>query len=182
MGWWNFWSGYGYHTDVTADNNNGWVTTQAFFDLVVDSQVALAKALEGLPSPNLRKYRANFLTNYTFSEGRLRGWSMGGSQRWESKASMGFLGRAADPTRPNVLTASDASQPIYDGGNTYTDLWVSYTTRILNDRVRMKVQLNAINVFENGGLRPIAADWDGSNYGFRIIDPRTFQLTTTFDF
>jgi len=46
----------------------------------------------------------------------------------------------------------------------------------------MKIQLNINNVFESGSLRPVGVNYDGSPYSFRIIDPRQFVLTTTFDF
>ncbi len=46
----------------------------------------------------------------------------------------------------------------------------------------MKIQLNINNAFEGGGLTPIAVNYDGTPWAFRIIDPREFILTTTFDF
>ncbi|MCB1106333.1 MAG: hypothetical protein KDK74_16530, partial [Cephaloticoccus sp.] len=81
-----------------------------------------------------------------------------------------------------VLDYSDVTRPIFDDGNYYTDLWVSYRTKILNDKVGMKLQLNINNVFESGGLRPVGVNFDGSPYAFRIIDPRQYVLTATFDF
>jgi hypothetical protein len=70
----------------------------------------------------------------------------------------------------------------FDNGNYYTDLWVTYRTKIWNDKVGMKIQLNINNAFESGDLRPIAVNYDGTPWAFRIIDPREFILTTTFDF
>ena len=37
-------------------------------------------------------------------------------------------------------------------------------------------------MLEDGRLDPIAVNWDGKPWAFRIIDPRQFVLTTTFDF
>jgi hypothetical protein len=50
------------------------------------------------------------------------------------------------------------------------------------DRIRSHVQLNVMDVFENGGLRATAVNPDGQPYNYRIIDPRKFVLSTTFDF
>jgi hypothetical protein len=46
----------------------------------------------------------------------------------------------------------------------------------------MKVQLNVNNVFEDGKLVPIAVNFDGLPWAYRIIDSRQFVLTTSFDF
>ena len=178
-----FWTGYGYSPNARKENLNGQTSAQAYHQQVVESEVALAKALEGAVAPNQRIYRASFLTNYTFDEGRFKGFSVGGAQRWESKAAVGFYGKAANPLNPNLINASDVTRPVYlDNGNFYTDLWVSYSRRIFNDKVRMKVQLNINNVTEGGGLLPVAVNWDGKPWGFRIVDPRQFILTTSFDF
>lgn len=179
----NFWTSYGYNSAARLSNTDGNTNAQNYFANTVLSQVALAKALEGVVSPNQRKYRGSFLTNYSFTSGRLKGVSVGGSERWESKAAVGYLGKAADPTRPTVLTAADPTKPVYlDNGNWYTDLWISYSRKIWNDKVRMKVQLNVNNAFEGGRLLPIAVNYDGKPWAYRIIDPRQFVLTTTFDF
>lgn len=178
----NFWQSYGYSSAARLTNTDGNTSAGAYFANVVESQVALAKALQGLVAPNQRKYHASFLTNYMFDNDVLRGWSLGGSERWESKAAVGFLGKAADPTQPNLINASDPNKPVYDNGNFYTDLWIAYTHKIFSDRVNMKLQLNIRNAFENGGLQPIAINWDGSPWAYRIVDPRVFEFTASFDF
>ncbi len=179
----NFWTGYGYTGVALKENLNGQTSAQAYFNQVVASEVALAKALQGAVAPNQRIYRASFLTNYNISEGRFKGFAVGGAQRWESKAAVGYYGKAANPNTPTIINANDITRPIYlDNGNFYTDLWASYSRRIFNDKVRMKIQLNVNNVMEGGGLQPVAVNWDGKPWGFRIVDPRQFILTTTFDF
>lgn len=179
----NFWNGYGFHDSARKENLNGQTSPKAYFDQVVQSEVALAKALEGAIAPNQRIYHASFLTNYNITEGRFKGFAVGGAERWESKAAVGYYGKAANPLLPTLINASDVTRPVYlDNGNYYTDLWVSYTRRIFNDKVRMKVQLNVNNVTEGGGLQPVAVNWDGTPWGYRIVDPRQFILTTSFDF
>lgn len=177
----NFWTGYGYSAQARIENTDGNTSAQAYFNNVVVSQVAFAKALEGAVSPLEREYHANFLTNYVFREGRLRGFSVGGSQRWESKAAIGFHGKVGDPNQPTVINLADVTRPIYDDGNYYTDLWFAYT-RKLNEKVRMKIQLNINNLGESGRLMPIQTNLDGQPWAYRIIDPRQYVLTTSFDF
>ena len=145
-------------------------------------KILLNRELEGQSAPGQRKYRGAVTTNYSFDEGRFKGFSVGGSQRWESKSVIGYYGRASGLNGSTLLDVSDVSRPIYDSDNSYTDLWAAYTRRILNDKVRWKLQLNIANVFEDGGLQAVGVNYDGSPYAFRIVDPRQFILTSSFDF
>jgi hypothetical protein len=179
----NFWTGHGFANVAQIENTDGNTSPQAYFNNVVQSQVALAKALEGVSAPSQRKYRASLITNYRFTEGRLRGFSVGGAQRWESKAAIGFMGKVGDPiTAPTVINVADPTRPVYDDGNYYTDLWIAWGKRIMRDRFALKIQLNVNNVFEDGRLLPTSVNFDGSPWAFRIIDPRQFILTTTLEF
>jgi hypothetical protein len=45
----------------------------------------------------------------------------------------------------------------------------------------MTVQLNVKNVQEGGRLQPIRAFPDGTPNSYRIVEPRLFILTATFD-
>ncbi|HVU32561.1 MAG TPA: TonB-dependent receptor plug domain-containing protein [Opitutaceae bacterium] len=181
----NFWNAYGYSGNARIENTNGNTSTQAYYQNVVDSQVAFAKALEGAVSPMLRKYHASFLTNYVLNQemfgGRLKGFSIGGSLRWESKAAIGFYGKPASPTS-TVLSLADVNRPIYDNGNYYSDVWLSYSRKIDHDRIGMKIQLNCNNWNEGGRLMATQVNFDGSPWAFRIIDPRQWILQASFTF
>jgi hypothetical protein len=107
---------------------------------------------------------------------------VGGNQRWESKAAIGYRGRVGDPTNPLNINLADPSQPVFDDGNFYTDLWLSYSRKIFNNRYGWKIQLNVNNVTEDGHLQPTAVNFDGSPWAFRIIDSRQFILTSTLTF
>ncbi|MDF9827910.1 outer membrane receptor protein involved in Fe transport [Ereboglobus sp. PH5-10] len=177
----DFWNSFGYKSEIKL-NNSGDKTLKEYYTTTVEGQIAMAKALQGLPSPSLRRYQAALTTNYNFDKGSLKGFSIGGSLRYESKAAIGYYGKEGDPDRPGIITMSDVNQPIYDKENYYTDLWVAYRTKILGGKVSMKIQLNVYDVFEDGGLRTIGVNWDGSPYAYRIVDSRKFILSTTFDF
>jgi hypothetical protein len=181
----NFWSSYGYNSSVFPETANSYANPEAYYAAVVMPQLALDRDLQGQSVQGQRKYRWSLLTSYNFTAGKLKGITVGGSQRWEDKAVIGYLGRASGVNLYNgkpVMDISDVSKPVYDDGNTYTDLWISYRRKILDDQVGMKIQLNVSNVFEGGRLRPVGVNYDGSPYAFRIIDPRQFVLTATFDF
>ncbi len=182
----NFWTGsFGYNSALFPEASGAFANPLANWNGVVVPQLTLDRDLQGQSVAGQRKYRWSFLTSYRFTEGRLKGFAVGGSQRWEDKAVIGYYGKASGVNLFNgvpVMDFSDVTKPIYDGGNTYTDLWFSYNRKVWHNKVGMKVQLNVSNVFESGSLKPVAVNYDGSPYSFRIIDPRQFTLTTTFDF
>jgi hypothetical protein len=181
----NFWSSYGYNSAVFPEQNNAFANPQANYNGVVAPQLALDRDLQGQSVQGQRKYRWSFLTSYTFTEGFLKDFTFGGNERWEDKAVIGYAGKASGVNLYNgvpVLDYSDVTRPYYDSAQYYTDVWISYRRPILNNKVRMKVQLNVSNVFESGSLRPVLVNFDGTPYSYRIIDPRLFTLTTSFDF
>ncbi|MDP3069377.1 MAG: TonB-dependent receptor plug domain-containing protein [Opitutaceae bacterium] len=138
----------------------------------------------GKPRTQVRKYRWNTVTNYSFTEGRLKNFNVGGAVRWEDKASIGFYG-AAPSTLPGsfrgVVLELDPNRPIYYKARYYFDLSAGYRFRLYGDKVRVNLQLNVRNAFEDGRLQPVAANPDGSIYAYRIIEPRRFILSASFD-
>lgn len=181
----NFMSSYGYRAEVFPEAANAFANPQAYYAGVVTPQLTLDRDLQGQSVQGQRKNRWSFLTSYEFTDGVLKGITLGGSERWEDKAVIGYYGKASGVNVYNgvpVMDISDVTRPIYDSPNYYTDVWITYRRPILNKKVGLKVQLNVANVFENGGLQPVAVNYDGSPYAFRIVDPRQFILTTTFDF
>ncbi|OAM87405.1 hypothetical protein AW736_23305 [Termitidicoccus mucosus] len=180
----NFWGSYGFTPEIGIDRTDGCTNVRNYFNNVVLPQVNTAIDLDGRLAPGQRRFRWAFLTNYVFTQSALKGFAVGGSQRWEDRSVIGYYGRSsgANTLIPNYIDRSDVNRPIYDSANWYTDLWISYTTKIMSGKVRMKLQLNVVDVFEDGGLRPVAVNYDGSVASYRIVDPRTFILSATFDF
>ena len=141
------------------------------------------RAQEGKPKSQIRRYAAKMSTNLRLSgvtENRfLKKFSIGGSLRWEDKGSIGFYGVQSLPAK---ITALDPNRPIYDSAHTYVDAFITYRTRLWNDKVGTTFQINARNIQESGRLQPVAAFPDGSISSYRIVDPRQFIATATFDF
>ncbi|MGH7943468.1 MAG: hypothetical protein ACREH8_08435, partial [Opitutaceae bacterium] len=72
-------------------------------------------------------------------------------------------------------------RPIWSPANTYVDAFITYNMRLFSDKVRARFQLNGRNLQESGRLQAVGAYPDGRPHTFRIINPRTFIFTTTFD-
>jgi len=177
-----FWTAYGYNSNVYLDNVYGYYNSKLYYDGVVTPQYALASDLEGQAAPGQRKNRWSVITNYAFEDGKLKNFAVGGAIRWEDEAIIGYYGKANPGTGSSTLVLSDTTRPIYDSANYYTDLWASYRTKIWKDKVNLKLQLNIVNAFEDGGLRVVGVNYDGSANAYRIIDPRQFILTANFEF
>ncbi len=193
----SFWTGYGFtdpadgagagNNDAPSTAQGGTGNMQTTYTQIVESQYLpmLAQARQLVPGE--REWSASYLTSYTFQTGRLKGVTVGGSVRWQDKAFVSYQG-LLDPTtyvRPSAGVANivfpDFDRPIYSPAQTNIDLWASYSMK-LTDKVRMKVQLNVRDVAEKGGLETIYYNMDGSPAQYRIKNPRTWYLTTTFDF
>ncbi|MDQ8182782.1 TonB-dependent receptor plug domain-containing protein [Pelagicoccus sp. SDUM812005] len=178
----NFLSSYGYVTHIRLQDADPVDSAQQYFDSVVTPQASLAKDLEGQVSPGQSKYTASLITNYKFLGDKLRGVAIGGSLRWKDEAVIGYYGKSsgANPD-PNYIDIANTLRPIYTPAESYYDLWASYTRKIMKDEVNMKVQLNIVNAFENGGLQTVGVNYDGSPNAYRIVDPRQFILNVSFD-
>lgn len=166
----------------TRDRGTG-QTEEAWYALNVTAGIKLAKALEGKRTAGQREWNASIISTYRFVSGPLKFFEIGGSTRWQDRAIIGYLGMP--PDADGVIRTLDPDKSVYDDPTPSVDLWVSRNFTLpswLNRKVRAKVQLNVRNVFENGGLAPIAVNPDGAINTYRIIDPRQWYLTTTFDF
>jgi Outer membrane receptor for ferric coprogen and ferric-rhodotorulic acid len=143
------------------------------------------KALQrGQNVPELRKWRFNAITNYTFSEGALRGFHVGGGVRWQDKVGIGikpfgdpFGGTfTIDPNEPNF----------YGPRETNFDAWVGYTRRLsrtfFSRNVEWSIQLNVSNIGKGNELIPVTVQPDGSYGTFRIAPHQYFTLTNSLKF
>mgnify|MGYP001545623054 CR=1 FL=1 len=160
-------------------------TPQAFYEGVVLAPYTLATANQGKPRSQVREWRWNATTSYNLaglgSESRwFKDTTVGGSIRWEDRGSIGFLGAA--PEADGVIRSLDRTKPVYDSTHTYVDFFVGRRVRLFGDRIGANIQLNVRNAFEGGRLQTVGVNPDGSGYNFRIIDPRQFIATATFEF
>lgn len=172
----DFWNSYGYSSQVTGEDPMT-PNQLAYFDEIITPQLRLERELQGQVTPGQRKYRATLLSNYKFTEGRLKGFNLGGSIRWEDKSIIGYYGKPNEGgTTGDLLVISDITRPIHDEANTRVDLWWGYEWKFKSG-VAAKIRLNVIDAFEDGRLQPIKVNLNGDVYGYRIIDPRRFVFT-----
>jgi hypothetical protein len=157
-------------------------SAKEFLEGSVLAPVAVAQATEGKSRPQIRKYRANLLTSYQLGGITENKWlkrtTVGGALRWEDKGAIGYFGNR---DAAGVYTSLDPTRPIYDKAHAYFDLFASYRTRFFRDKIGTTVQLNVRNVQESGRLQAIGAFPDGSVSSYRIVDPRQFILSVSFD-
>jgi len=163
-------------------NYGGTQTAQQNFQAFVAAPYSVIKQLEGQADPQTRRYNVRASTNYRLAgitdNHLLKNFSIGGAVRWESPGAIGFWGV---PDANGIYQTLDASKPIYDKAHTYVDLVVGYRTKLFKGKVPATFQLNVRNLTENGRLQPVGAYPDGTIDTYRIVDPRLFILSATFD-
>jgi outer membrane receptor protein involved in Fe transport len=141
-------------------------------------QYTLMKLQAGAAASELRKWRYNMVTNYTFRDGALKGVGVGGGYRWQDKVVIGY------PVIPgtNGQASFDLSQPYYGPTEGATDLWASYERKIMK-KYGWKIQLNVRNAFNKDGLIPISVQPDGQTWATVRTQPvREWFVTNTFSF
>ncbi|MDO8545585.1 MAG: TonB-dependent receptor plug domain-containing protein [Opitutaceae bacterium] len=153
-----------------------------FLQNSVIAPLKIATATEGKSRPQIRKYRANLSTSYRLAglgdNALLKRFTVGGALRWEDRGAIGYYGMEQLPA---IITELDPARPVYDKAHLYGDLFLAYRTKVYSDKVAMTLQLNVRNIQESGRLQPISSYPDGTPNGYRIVDPRQFILTATFD-
>ncbi len=135
---------------------------------------------DGGPTSELRKWRGNVVTTYSFNErSRLRGWSIGSGGRWQDKIAIGF-------PITNVLGGTtripDVTKPFFGPTELTVDSWLRYERRILRDRVKLTVQGNVFNVLNDDELIPVGTQPTGAIAVYRIPAIRRYELSTKFEF
>jgi outer membrane receptor protein involved in Fe transport len=151
-----------------------------------------AVSADGAVVQELRKWRANFVGNYDFQTGRLKGFGVGTGVRWLDKSALGYpvANFRADLTPvpagaaalPSDIRISDVRHPYYGPTETRYDAWISYRTKLFQNKVGMKVQLNVRNMFTHNELVPAFINPDGSIPVWSIAEGRKFTLSAKFSF
>lgn len=157
-------------------------TLLTFYDQYVSETlpaIRTAARLSGAAAPEIRKWRANFVTRYEFTRGRIRGLSVGGAVRWQDKVGIGYPYVTA-----NGITAADITRPYFGPADTAFDATVSYRRKltIMGSPVNWTVSLNVRNLNAKDELIPIASNPDGSWGTFRILPERTWSVSNSLSF
>lgn len=168
-------------------NNPGDNSTvpQDWYTANVEARLKLATALQGKRRAQTREYRVAAVTSYSLAgltkQKYLKNLIVGGTVRWESKGALGYYG--AEPTTVGGVTAIreyDPNRPVWDEDRYYFDVMTRYKMKLLG-RYSCSLQLNVDNIFEGGRLQSVAVNPDGQPWAYRIVDPRKFSLTVSFE-
>jgi hypothetical protein len=137
------------------------------------------KGQEGRPQAEQRKWRMNFVTRYQFTEGRLRGFSVGGAVRWEDRYALGYP--VIDDPRGIILP--DVDNPFFSDTELSYDLSLGYRRRILRDK-DWTAQINVRNLqnWNSDNVTVVRRQPDGSVARVRFDPPLQVLLTNTFRF
>lgn len=141
-------------------------------------------AIQSLPEDVYApSWSINFIQTYAFAPGsRLAGFSVGASGNVRGPAVNGF----AEGPAPSFTLIPDKPFKTPTAG-TY-GAWVTYGRKILRDRIDWRLQLNVRNLLDENTVFPLRTvdARDGSNRGvvatWRLNEPRTYTLTSTFKF
>ena len=168
-------------------NYGGSQTAQQNFGTFVNAPYSVIKQLEGKSKPSVRRYNFRLSSSLQLAaltdQSILKNLRVGGAIRWEDKGAIGYYGvnyqQLLATNQP--ITQLDADNPIYDKAHLYFDAFVSYRTRLFSNKVSANFQLNVRNLTEGGRLQAIGAFPDGRANAYRIVDPRQFILSASFD-
>ncbi|MBD5781619.1 TonB-dependent receptor plug domain-containing protein [Pelagicoccus sp. NFK12] len=142
------------------------------------NSILAALASEGKVSPEQRKWRANLVTNYSFSDGFLKDFQVGGALRWQDRIATGYRIAVEDGRVTPLL-----DQPFYGDDELNGDVWVKYGKPIFKDRIDWHVQINVRNFYRsNSDFIPMITNPDGRDVVFRNPNPTEMFLTNTFRF
>ena len=132
------------------------------------------------------EWSVNLIQSYSFARETapfglpLGGVSIGGSMNARGPAIAGFAETAA-----NVL---DPTQPYQASSYEIFGAWITYQRKLFANRLDWRLQLNVRNLFDAYTVFPLrtvdARDGmhRGANVIYRLSEPRTFTLTSTFRF
>ncbi len=152
-------------------------TTRQLNSRMIDYFVA--KAQEGKPTGEQREWRFNAVTNYTFREGPLKGFSIGGAYRWQDDYNSGYplFANANDFIIPDVENAFKTPS------ESSIDLSFGYRKKIF-ENIDWKLQVNIRNLqnWNNTDLLIKSYQPDGTVARARFAPPRQILLTNTFKF
>lgn len=163
--------------DLPAEPVTGNTATQQVNDRLLDYYAR--KGQEGRPQAEQRKWRVNMVTRYAFTEGRLKGFSVGGAVRWEDTYATGY----PILNDPRGLILPDILHPYLADTETSYDLTLGYRRRVMGDK-DWTAQLNIRNL-QNWGSDSVAAvrhQPDGTIARVRFQPPLQVLLTNTFRF
>ena len=174
-------------------------TVQNPLQIAADIQTVadtLAGAQIGVLADGTLKSSTNLAGTYSFREGKLKGFSIGGGAQFRGARKQGSRDAQLkyNTTAPNVQQNHDAAfDYLYVPSTTIVTAHVSYDYRF-GRKIRARFQLNVANLLDDDSPQWTSYSTLGLNAlptgnpriqvlsGFNQFDPRKFTLSTTFNF
>lgn len=149
-------------------------TVREYFNDFIYSPYLFQKEATGQAAPEIRNWRFNFVTTYSFQDGKLKGLRVGGGYRWEDDIILGY---GLNDAKDNL----DVNRPFHGGSVDGVDLWLGYSKK-LSDKVDWDIQLNIRDAGDDPSLVPVSINPDGMIAAMRITEGQRWQLRNTFKF
>ena len=148
------------------------------FLAIVGAPLGAIAARDGQIAQDLREWRMNLVTSYTFTEGIFAGFTAGGAVRWQDNNAIGY---------PNIFNADgqiipDLGKPFLGPDMLNGDLFVSYRRPIFDNKIDWKIQGNIRNAFGDNDPIPTVINPDGRIAVVRNSPPTEVFITNTFSF
>lgn len=172
----------------TAQLSPSWKTNE-WVSNYIGGPISSARSSIGERVPELREWRVNLVTNYSFNGiPALKGVGIGGAMRWEDKVGIGYPAIDNPVKNKDNPYVTDAKNPFMGPSMTTFDAWLSYRRKIWKG-IEWKIQLNIRNLLNDNLLIPVKANPVTPNdlktheiAAYRIGAERTYEITSTFSF
>jgi outer membrane receptor protein involved in Fe transport len=145
----------------------------------------LMRQSDGQSTEQGRAWRANLVTRYTFSEGRMKGFFVGSGYRWRSKAVIGYRAISVPnefdfPGIAPEIIVPTINAPVFGKSTNDLEGFLGYSRRF--KRGNWRLQLNIRNLFDEDDQIAQRANTSGDVTILTVPQPRTFILSTTFSY
>ncbi len=177
-------------SDIGLEWTSDGVTRQTVNDAIghVLGRVTRDQLLKGLGF-NERPHKVSMTANYKFTEGLLKGLSLGGSVRWQDKSVIDASFDFEDLDYDYVLDYNEVNldadgiidvKDFYHSTDTFmADFMMKYRLNdLFGKNTYAELQLNVRNLFDNTDILPAGYNNAFSAYSqYRFQEPRSFRVT-----
>lgn len=164
---------------ANANDPTGMTLKQYYDSALVGTAEAFIRAVDGRSNPTVRSGRINAIVNYRFSEGRLKGFNVGGAVRWRGAPVIGY----GTSTSSSGTTVLDLDKVYKGKEEIYVDFFAGYRGRIKPfGGVNYRVQLNVQNLLDEDDPVAVSALTTGAVNQIATVEPRLIALTFGIEF
>lgn len=144
----------------------------------------VGKLQEGAATNETRKWSGSVVTNYRFTDGRFKGFSMGGAVRYRGEGAIGYPLMDYDVNEDTNITVPNVNEPYMSQVNWNVDFNAGYRTKIFEDKVTwdLRLHLKNLNNLGSDGLTTFRTNYDGTPANVRWDPPFTARVTSSFKF